>query len=543
MLTVALVPEPLMKRIGEKRYIFDGFANFPKFLQKEFEVPLGKWRIEKVKRAGTGLKILKDKVQIWGEESVCYATLIQILKQFQKKLPEIEIEESFEFKFRAYHLDIARGGVPTVEEMKRILKLLFLLKYTHFGIYFEDLFPWTDSEIGRFRGRYTKEELKKIIDYGEKLGVDVFPSLELTGHMEHILAIPKYRKFSEWHNYSEGCLDLSNERAKKFALELLEEVLDFFPSSYAHIGGDETWALGRGKSLNKTWNFRGPELYENHYAQMINAVISHSKKAIMWGDMLTGMYLNGSEKLKWQSVLRSDIWDKVVIANWDYSPKEEEKFEKEIESFGDKRKEKQLACPGFSNWNTYYPNFEDALKNIRNFLKAARKKKLPGFLVTSWGDDGAECLFSFLNPLLLATMEIAEGNGKWEEKWLAISGENENVLHVRKVLGKSNLLTSVKRALFFELNPYYKFETETQRMKTLWEDALNESKDVPLPRDLEFVRTLLKISLKKIANDVKSSDFTELAKAYSQLWLAERKREGLEKIVAKFWSLAGIVGI
>ncbi|MGC9219587.1 MAG: family 20 glycosylhydrolase [Athalassotoga sp.] len=320
---VSIVPEPKNIKIGSEVYAFDGFSNFPEFLQREFNIPSGKWHIEKINKNGNGLKITDEKVQIWGNELTSYETLFQLIRQFKNVLPEIEIEESFKFSFRGYHLDIARGGVPNLKTFKSILRWLFLLKYNYFAIYFEDLFPWRiDPEIGKRRGRLTQEELEETIDYGKAMGIEVFPSLELTGHMEHILSLPKYHRFSEWHRPSEGCLDLSNEQARKFAIDLLEEVVDFFPSKYIHIGGDETWALGRGKSLNKGWEFEGHKLYEKHYDRMIKVVKAHEKIPMMWGDMLTGMYLSREESEKWQEVLKSKIWDEASIANWDYSSNE-----------------------------------------------------------------------------------------------------------------------------------------------------------------------------------------------------------------------------
>lgn len=117
-----------------------------------------------------------------------------------------------------------------------------------------------------------------MVDYGKRLGIEVFPSLELLGHMENILMLPEFRKYSEWHRPSEGCLDVSNEEAKNFAYELLEETVEFFKDAeYIHIGGDETWALGRGKSLNKTWKFEGTKLYEEHYKKLIEIVKEREK--------------------------------------------------------------------------------------------------------------------------------------------------------------------------------------------------------------------------------------------------------------------------
>lgn len=36
-----------------------------------------------------------------------------------------------------------------------------------------------------------------MIEYGERLGVEVLPSLELSGHMENILTLPEFKAYSE----------------------------------------------------------------------------------------------------------------------------------------------------------------------------------------------------------------------------------------------------------------------------------------------------------------------------------------------------------
>ena len=133
-MVVKIVPEPVKLKTTDKFFYFDGFSNFPEFLSKEFNIPKGTWTIKKVEREGTGLKICDKTVEIWGNENICYATLIQIIKQTKTKLPELLVEEKFTFKFRGFHLDIARGGVPKVETFKRILRWLFLLKYNYFAI-------------------------------------------------------------------------------------------------------------------------------------------------------------------------------------------------------------------------------------------------------------------------------------------------------------------------------------------------------------------------------------------------------------------------
>lgn len=565
---ISIIPEPKNLVFKEKWYEFEGFENFPDFLSKEFNIPKGSWKIKKINREGNGV-IIKDKeIEIWGEENIAYATIIQLLIQNPKSLPDVTIEEEFTFKFRGYHLDIARGGVPNLKEFKRILRFLFVLKYNYFGIYFEDLFPWKKyPDIGALRGRLSEEELKEIINYGKNLGIEVFPSLELCGHMENILVLPNYMKYSEWHRPQEGCLDVSNGEARSFTYDLLEEVIEFFPSQYIHIGGDETWALGRGRSLDKKGIFEGPQLFEMHHRNLIYKVKEKNKIPMVWGDMLTGMYLREEEKEKWRLVLESPIWDETVIANWDYTHLSQEHFENKIKMFG-KRKKKEIASPGLSNWNRYYPNFDIALANITNFLIPAKKEKLPGFLVTSWGDDGAECLYSYLDPLILATMEIAEGSGNWEEKWLSLKRESKDVLEVRKILGQNDLVETIKHV--FLGDEMYRYSTEItkaqeirstgdfwadyyleiasllsnkERLEAKYKEILNSISDIDLPMDLSLMRDMVRISLNKIKGKSNFSEFISFGEKYAELWLSERKKENLEKVITKIYGAGGRVDL
>ena len=543
---VFIVPEPRHLKFTGRWLTFNGFSNLPEFLRREFNVPVGDWVISIVEGGCSGessLKIEEGKVTICGDKNIAYATLLQLAIQGDGELPEVEVEESLKFKFRGYHLDIARGGVPRVETFKKILRFLFLLKYNYFAVYLEDLFPWRSyPQIGAHRGRLTEGELKEIIEYGAELGIEVFPSLELSGHMENILTLPEFRRFSEWHNPREGCLNLSDDEAREFAYKLLEEAVDFFSKSkYIHIGGDETWALGRGKSLNKTWTFEGPKIYEAHHRELIDRVLRRGKEPMIWGDMITGMYL-GAEAAKWREALESDLWRKSLIANWDYSPSSKEYFKNKIRIFKD-RGLRQVACPGLSNWNKYYPNFDVALENLKNFLSAAAEEGIEGFLVTAWGDDGEECLFSFLDPLVLAAMEIAEGKGEWQKKWLAISGEDERILKARLLLGKGVFSDVIKHVIFEDL--WYRRSPENERKKICaeWKKMLEEIGDSGLPKDLDFAKRLLALGIRVIEGEARVSDYITLLNIYAGLWLEERKPEGLERIVERFWGMAGKVDL
>jgi len=533
---VKVVPEPAKLEFRGEWLEFDGFSNFPEFLAKEFEVPKGSWEIRRVEGEGSGVDVKKGYVEVWGDSRIYHATLLQLISQRRGYIPAVRVEEKLKFEFRGFHLDVARGGVPTVDTLKKLLRWLFILKYNYFALYVEDLFPWEKyPDIGARRGRYSVEEWREVVDYGKRLGIEVFPSLELCGHMENILTLPRYWRFSEWHRPQEGCLNVSDEEARKFAEDLLAEALEKTESKYIHIGGDETWALGRGRSLDKTLRFEGPRLYAEHHSKLIRMVRERGKTPLLWGDMIAGMYLRETERELWKTVLENPAWREAVIANWDYTPNTVEYFREKIRLFKE-RGYRQVACPGLWNWNKYYPDFDTALANVRNFLQAAREEGVMGFLVTAWGDDGEECLFSFLYPLILAAMEYAEGRGEWEEKWLALSGESREVLEVRKAFGKGEVANYIKRVLF----------SPTKDVKELpifdaWRRALELASKVELPPDLDFIRRCIEVGLKKIEGRATVADFLGLASTYADLWLSERKPEGLERVYARFWRAASLI--
>lgn len=532
-----VVPDPVELVFTGRWLNFDGFSNLDEFVTKEFGIPKGGWEVRKVERSGTGLAVREGYVEVWGDAHVYTATLLQLVIQGGCcKIPEVSVKERLRFEFRGFHLDVARGGVATVEELKRLIRWLYLIKYNYLAVYVEDLFPWDKHpDIGVRRGRYTNEEWREVVDYGRRLGIEVFPSLELCGHMEWILTLPGYWRFSEWHRPEEGCLNVSDPEAKKFAEELLEEAISKTESKYVHIGGDETWALGRGRSLDKLLKFEGPRLYSEHHSRLIELVKKSGKVPLIWGDMIAGMYLRESERELWKSIFENPAWREALIANWDYLPNTVEYFREKIRLFKERGYE-QVVCPGLWNWNTYYPNFETALSNVRSFLQAAREEGVKGFLLTAWGDDGGECLYSFLYPLILAAIEYAEGSGNWEEKWQALSGEPRDVVEVRKAFGKGVVAGSIKRVLF----------SPTEDVKSLpifdeWRKTLELAGGVRLPRDLDFIRRCVEVGLRKVEGKATAADFLGLASLYADLWLSERKPANLARVYARFYSAAALL--
>ncbi|HIE44094.1 MAG TPA: beta-N-acetylhexosaminidase [Candidatus Omnitrophica bacterium] len=383
--------------------------------------------------------------------------------------------------------------------------------------------------IGWGQGKMSMDEINEVIDYAGTFGIEVIPSLELCGHMEKILSLEPYSEYSEMG----GVLDGDRRECQKFVSELLEEALQFFPSEYIHIGGDETWFLGRGKSLNRYRVFKGPEIYVRLHKMLIEKVLSCGKIPILWGDMLLGGYVDKGVSEVWREVIDERIWEKCIIANWDYAPSREESFREKIETM-EKRGLTQWVSPGLHDANKFYPNIESAEQNVTSFLQAGRGTN--GFLVTSWGDDGRESLYSHILPLLFIPRALWN-KSSWEKEWEEVSRESKGIISARKLFGNKVLSTTHK--MFLYSNPYLrKYDGNFEKVKDDYEKAI--SVEVSLPEELAMIKELYTLCHQKYTGGVPPQRYISLAKRYRDVWLKERKPYGVERIFGRLWYTAGL---
>lgn len=87
----------------------------------------------------------------------------------------------------------------------------------------------------------TKKEMLEIIAYADKYGVDIIPSFDTPGHMQHILNKHKeFRLKNKDGEINKSALDINNDEARQFVKNIIKEYSKLFSKSrYFHIGGDE----------------------------------------------------------------------------------------------------------------------------------------------------------------------------------------------------------------------------------------------------------------------------------------------------------------
>ena len=91
------------------------------------------------------------------------------------------------------------------------------------------------------RGFYTKEEMRQIIAFAARLGIDCMPEIEFVTHSEYLRkALPWLTCDVEHEETSRHALCIGKEETLyEFYRKVIAEVVEIFPFPILHIGGDE----------------------------------------------------------------------------------------------------------------------------------------------------------------------------------------------------------------------------------------------------------------------------------------------------------------
>jgi len=187
------------------------------------------------------------------------------------EFPSVAINDAPRFKYRGMHLDVSRHFFA-VEEIKTYIDMLAFHNVNTFHWHLTDDQGWRIeikkhpglTEIGSKRketvigqntgkydgipygGYYTQEQAKEIVAYAKDRFITVIPEIDMPGHMLGALAAyPElgctggpYEVWTKW-GVSDNVLCAGNDQSLKFVEEVLNEIVEIFPSKYIHIGGDE----------------------------------------------------------------------------------------------------------------------------------------------------------------------------------------------------------------------------------------------------------------------------------------------------------------
>jgi hexosaminidase len=269
--------------------------------------------------------------------------------------------------------DWSRGPLPNTEFLKREIRTLAAYKYNIFSPYFEHTFAYSSTPVAAFPGgALTPDQAKELVDYAAKYHIMVIPEQESFGHLHHVL------KFEEYSHLGETPRGSVLAPGDSGTLPLIDswfgELAKVFPAPYAHIGADETFELGLGRTRAEVEQQGLGRVYLDFLGKIHAQLAPYHKRLLFWGDIAE----NSPDLV---GILPKDM----IAVSWHYDNKPD--FTQNLEPFIKSGLETWVA-PGVNNWNRVYPDNNDALGNIRNFVRDGQHLGAKGMLNTVWNDDG-----------------------------------------------------------------------------------------------------------------------------------------------------------
>jgi hexosaminidase len=325
-----------------------------------------------------------DKVTIIGETSAGVFYGVQTLKQLvedQNGVAELwtaTVRDWPAMKYRGIDDDLSRGPFPTLACQKHQLEVFASHKVNVYSPYFEHTLQYSANPLAAPPGSsLTRAEAKELAAFASKLHMMIIPEQEAFGHLHHVLQYEKYSDLAETphgHVIAPG-----QEGSQPLIKSWFTQIAEDFPSPFLHIGADETFELGTGRTKSDVDKRGLGPVYADFLTTIHTTLAPLHRRLLFWGDVA------------WNDPSAVERLPKDMIAiPWVYW--HEDSYDKNILPFKNAGMETWVA-PGDANWSMTYPNDSGALDNISGFVEAGQRLGSTGVLTTVWNDDG-EGLFN-----------------------------------------------------------------------------------------------------------------------------------------------------
>ena len=299
------------------------------------------------------LLVNDDGVQCRASNATGLARAIQTLRQvfppeilsgspseLSWKIPHLEIQDSPRFRWRGQHLDVCRHFF-SVEEVCKFIDLLALHRLNMCHLHLTEDQGWRIeikkyprlTEIGSVRestlighhndrprkydntpygGFFTQDDIRTIVSFASRRHITLVPEIDMPGHM--VAAITAYPELGNLNapakvrchwGISQNVLNVE-ESTVSFMKDVLDEVMDLFPGTFIHIGGDEApkheWSEShRAQERMAELGLSSEKELQSWFIQQLDEHISgRGRRLIGWDEILEGGLAKGATVMSWR---------------------------------------------------------------------------------------------------------------------------------------------------------------------------------------------------------------------------------------------------
>lgn len=288
-----------------------------------------------INRSGVTLKSRTEQGLFYGMQ-----TLLHLIAVQGKNLPQLEITDYPRFPYRGLHLDVGRHMFPPAF-IKRYIDLMSRLKFNRFHWHLtedqgwrieikkypklQEIAAWRDETIvghagksnaydgQRYGGYYTQEEIRDIVRYAAERYITIIPEIEMPGHSRAALAAypnlgctgGPYTVATTWGVF-EDVYCAGKEDTFTFLQDVLDEVMELFPGTYIHIGGDEVpkkrWKACKAcQQRMKSEKLKDEHELQSYFIQCIEKYLnSKGRQIIGWDEILEGGLAPNATVMSWR---------------------------------------------------------------------------------------------------------------------------------------------------------------------------------------------------------------------------------------------------
>jgi hexosaminidase len=259
------------------------------------------------------------------------------------RIPALQIEDAPRFRWRGLMLDSARH-YQSQQFIERLIDTMALHKLNVLHWHLTDDQAWRIeikkhpklTQVGAWRvpagpaaladidpatkkprlygGFYTQDQVRQIVAYAAARRITIVPEIEMPGHAS--AAIASYPELgvtgkpaavpADWGIYQ----NLFNVEESTFAFleDVLDEVMELFPSEYIHVGGDEAvknqWQSSpRVQSRMRELGVKDEHALQSYFVQRMEKYLNaHGRRLIGWDEILEGGLAPNATVMSWRGI-------------------------------------------------------------------------------------------------------------------------------------------------------------------------------------------------------------------------------------------------